>query len=401
MDHEEILLTIAVASDLHAYRRPDDKSSTYRSPSKLCLSDAEENHLSHPFAGLNFLIGEEKLKADIFLCPGDMTDRAAPDGVKYSWDQIHQSGKLLGAKLTTATVGNHDIDSRETTLAEDPKELLQQLNPKYPLPDTNLTNEFWAQNFTLYQGDNYSLLLLNTCVKHGKPEELERGYITIHTLNQLKKRIDSAPLKAINILLCHHHPHQHSELSLGDHDVMKNGQLLIDSLALNGNWLIIHGHKHHPKISYAAGGASSPIVFASGSFSGNFGPEAETRTRNQFHLVDIVQLKDKPYAFYGMVRSWNWAFGSGWVRSIGGAVAGMPPTAGFGTRLHPAELAKIVASKMVRSKLKKWDELCKSIPELNFQLPQDYEQFKNILVMDYKLSVEEDQGAPSQVGIAK
>lgn len=399
MNHVKKLLTIAVASDLHAYRQTDDGKLTYR-PSKLCLSETEENPLSHPFAGLSALISKDNLTADIFLCPGDMTDRAAPEGVKYSWAQIHKAGEQLGAKLTTATVGNHDLDSRGATFAEEPKELLQQLDPMYPLPDENLNNEYWANNFTLFQGINYSLLLLNTCAKHNSKDEWDRGYITKHTLKKLADKISAAPQKEINILLCHHHPHQHSELSLGDMDVMRNGQLLIDALALNGNWLVIHGHKHHPKISYAAGGASSPIVFAAGSFSGNFEPEAETRTRNQFHLVDIVQLSDKPYALHGMIRSWNWAVGCGWLKATGG-VTGMPPTAGFGARLHPAELAKIVASKMVKSKLKKWGELCQSIPELNYQLPQDYEHFKKILKKDFLLSVEEDQGAPSQVGVAK
>jgi len=390
------ILSIAVASDLHAYL-PSDLDPNERPPSKLSLADPEDNPTSHPFSALYDLIKKDQLTADLFLCPGDMTDKANPQGIKYAWEKIHTAGKLLGAPLTAATVGNHDLDSRGKTRAETPKELLDQLDPPFPLPGEALINEFWANHFTVYQGENYTLVLLDTCAKHTDKAELERGYITKHTITKLTKKLDSAQSRQINILLCHHHPHQHSELSLGDRDVMKNGQLLIDLLALNGNWLIIHGHKHFPKLSYAAGGASSPVVFAAGSFSGNFGCEAESRTRNQFHLIDVVHYEDKPFALYGAVRSWYWAAGSGWLKSTGGAT-GMPAVTGFGARLHPSELAKLVAARMTRSKLKRWEELCQTIPELRFQLPQDYLLFKQVLAKDHRLHLVEENGTPLQVG---
>lgn len=397
MDNKvERILTVAVASDLHAYR-PTDLKATERL-SKLCLLDPENNPTSHPFAGLYELIAKDGLKADILLCPGDMTDRADPDGVKYVWRHLNDAAVQLGASLTAATVGNHDLDSRGRTLAEDPKELLQQLTPLYPLPNEQLNDQYWANHFTVHQTQTYSLVLLNTCSKHTSESELERGYISTHTLNKLGKRLASLTRTPVNILLCHHHPHQHSEYSLGDKDVMKNGQLLIDLLPKHGNWLIIHGHKHFPKLTYAAGGSCSPTVFAAGSFSGNFGPDAETRTRNQFHLIDIVRYNDKPFMLFGKVRSWCWAVGSGWLKAQGG-ISGMPPNAGFGARTHPAELAKQVAHRMAKSKLKKWEEVCQSIPELDFLIPQDYEIFKGAL-KNVGFSIEEDMGSPFQIGVA-
>jgi hypothetical protein len=309
----------------------------------------------------------------------------------------------MGTSLVAGTVGNHDLDSRQVTRSEEPKEVLQDLNPRFPLPDESLNNEFWARHVTLTEGGEYRLVVLNSCAKHGdgaQREELERGTVSEMTLRYLEERLKKSVARRVNILLCHHHPHAHSELHLGDQDVMRRGQLLIDLLAQQGDWLIVHGHKHHPKISYASGGASWPIVFGAGSLSGMLSQTASTRTRNLFHLVDFIEHPLLTRTPRGTVRTWYWAAGLGWKRADSAGM-GLRYLTGFGARIHPRQMAQLIAATFKSFKppaLKTWDELCKRVPELMFQLPQDYELMKACLEREHQLSVVEDRGLPSQVG---
>ena len=66
---------------------------------------------------------------------------------------------------------------------------------------------------------------------------------------------------------------------------MVNGSLLLSLLERFGFQLVVHGHKHHPKLSYAAGGGASPAVLASGSLAAIATPILATNARNLFHLV--------------------------------------------------------------------------------------------------------------------
>jgi hypothetical protein len=67
------------------------------------------------------------------------------------------------------------------------------------------------------------------------------------------------------------------------------GQFLLDLLAYdsNGDWVVLHGHKHCPKISYAAGGVTSPIVFSCGSIGAKLYPELNGNVRNQWYLLEF------------------------------------------------------------------------------------------------------------------
>lgn len=393
-------LRIAVLSDLHAFKRGKDPK--VQDQSRLCTSDPETNPGQHPFAGLRELIDKENLTAELVLCAGDMADRADPDGVRYVWERLHQFGDQLGSSLVTATAGNHDIDSRELTRADDPKEILQELTPTFPLKDVTLANEYWSRHVTIFNESRFRLVLLNSCSKHvngANAMELERGAVSASTLNHLNKRL-SGLSSPINILLCHHHPQAHSEYSLGETDVMRRGQLLLDLLASHGDWLVVHGHKHFPKLTYSAGGVGWPTVFAAGSFSGYFGAEAETRTRNQFHLIELYGDRDGAGALRGMVRSWYWASGSGWLPSAGKAT-GFPRVAGFGTRSTPYEVAQSIARAMKKSDIKSWSEVIKRVPAVQYQLPQDFDRMREILSHKFGLKIVETDGVPSEIGRSK
>jgi hypothetical protein len=392
----ELTLKVAVISDLHAFRRPKEAMPD---PSKLCISDSESNPVEHPVTGLLELVKKEGIRSDLLLCPGDMTYQADPEGTRYSWTKLQDIGAAIGAGTIAGTAGNHDLDSRGVANSEEPKETLQSLSPSFPIANDTLCNEYWARHVTVLEDERYRLLLLNSCAKHSgaSKEELERGSISRQTLEYLQGYLRKQEAKRINLLLCHHHPHAHSELHLGHVDVMERGQLLLDLLAEYGDWIVVHGHKHHPKISYAAGGSGWPVVFASGSFSGNFGTHLESRTRNLFHVVEIYQDGSARRPPMGIVRSWYWAAGLGW-KSCDGSAAGLPRETGFGDRTHPRDMAHLISTHVKVPALKSWDELCQRLPQLRFRTPQDYFLTREYLQRNHGLRIIELDGMPHQVG---
>jgi hypothetical protein len=391
-------LRIAVVSDLHAC--DDVGSDASVSPSHLKISLPNNEPGKHPISGLLKLIETEALRADILLCAGDMGDKAQPSGIKYAWKAVHEIGRKLGASLITATSGNHDLDSRFLTTPDaDPKGILLGLDPPYPLPDEALNDKYWARNYVIIDNDHYRLIILNSCAQHGtEAHEIEHGRISSHTLAAIAKDLDRSEPRTINLLLCHHHPQQHMELNLGDYDAMKNGQLLLDMLATGkyGRWLIIHGHKHHPKVVYASGPATSPTIFSAGSLCAVLYPELQTKARNQFYLLSMPFEHIRQFGLVGTIQAWDWAFGEGWAPAAS-TNSGLPAVSAFGFRGDPRQTALRISS-LVRNK-KGWDDICNHLPEATYYLSQDLETLRVELEM-IGFRMTEESGHPKEVGRA-
>jgi hypothetical protein len=205
-------------------------------------------------------------------------------------------------------------------------------------------------------------------------------------------------VREINVLLCHHHPQQHSELGLGEHDVMKQGQLLLDLLgsADFGRWLIIHGHKHHPKITYAAGSATSPIVFSAGSLCSTLFLPVQTVARNQFYIIDIDPKQLPILGLAGRIRAWDWATGSGWLPA--NERSGLPHEFGFGFRGDPIVLADQIASLVSSGVPLVWDEVRTAFPYVDFVLPQDMMRLESRLIRNHSMRIVKDRGRAFQLG---
>lgn len=390
--HSDRIVKIAIASDLHAYAVDPNK------PSHLNVRDSASFPGQHPITGLLKLISDNDITADALLCPGDMGDKACPEGVTYAWTALHQVKEALGADVLAATAGNHDIDSRYQGDDHDPEHILKGLSPQFPLGDERLNDRYWARAYVIDDLPAFRLTLLNSSAYHGNtPTEKNHGRIDRKTLGDLEKDLRSRSPRTINVLLCHHHPHAHSELDLGADDVMKQGQLLLDFLGSGtaGRWLVIHGHKHHPKISYAAGGSSSPVVFAAGSLCANLFITLQNRVRNQFYLITLSTAEVSKAGMVGRVQSWDWANGLGWSRA--GESSGLPAIFGFGCREDSMVLAGKVGA-FVKKGVKPWLTVLKKFPELEFLLPQDWKMLKSLLAKHYGMEVLEVDGIPKQIG---
>lgn len=390
-------LRVALISDLHAYDVLQDKEAP---PSRLWVGAAEDLPEKHPFAGLAALIrAQPVLRAQCILCLGDLGDKARPAGIKYAWERLNSFKDLFHADHLFATSGNHDCDSRQLYAKFDAKGFLQSLSPPYPFPDEPRNDKYWSRHFAVHEEPDYRIICLNSAAYHGNaPEEIEHGRVSESTLARLKHYLSSSTRKKVNLLICHHHPQIHSELGLSEKDTMRSGQLLLDLLASDdSSWIVIHGHKHHPKITYASSESASgaPLVISVGSFSAKLYAELASRVRNQFHILTFRFSDFVDLGTVGRIYSWDWSDGVGWIPA--GSRSGLPSECGFGVKADLSVLAGKVDSHL-KDERASWEEFTETCRELLYLLPADFKKLRTVLSNQFKISIRVDEGRPLEIG---
>lgn len=387
-------ISFAVLSDLHAAPKSSDPKGT---EVKLYSDGDSFGQHDNPLSSLYELIDREQMTADFVVCPGDMTNRADSGALRFVWDQLHKIKDKLGSQQVIATVGNHDVDSRGHIEGTIPRESLMRLVPRFPIPDDSLSDHFWAHGYFLTIIGPVRFLVLNSSWLHEHRDELERGAVTSYTLEKLRIDLQAQSSCEFNVAVCHHHPHVHSELDLGG-DIMLNGQKLLDTLSRNGAWLVIHGHKHHPKIELAQGEFQQPFVLACGSFSGRLEGANATVSRNYFHMVRLEQFGEDA-ELRGVITSWNWVSGLGW-ECYGSSNNTFPSRLGFGFSGNLTQLAREVADSMGGHQLQKWHEMIQLQPDLAHLLPRKLNALRNTLETKHNIMITYDEtGLPSELGV--
>lgn len=383
------MIKIALLSDLHAY-----SGNLNPQPSRLGLEVSQAYANQHPITGLlNIAKQDPNFRADYLMCAGDMCDRADAGAVSYIWSELEKIQKQLEAKHLFATAGNHDIDSRYSSTPFDPKGLLQKLRPHFPGLDETFSDKFWARNFAVYEDEFIRVVVLNTCAFHGygKPEgkpEFLNGRVSNETIDRMQEYLATSQARSNNILLCHHHPITHNLVNENDYSVMLGGDRLIEllnSLSV-GPWIIIHGHKHHPRLSKAPGDSLSPLVLSLGSFSAYL----HNMQKNQFYILELESTAGvpahPPTKCRGRIRAWDWADGVGW--SVASLDSGIPGIAGFGFQGAFDDLVKDIAEFVKGEKTyKTFDELVLKFPDLPYLLPTETSRLKKALKDQHSLTV--------------
>ncbi|HVA63903.1 MAG TPA: metallophosphoesterase [Terriglobales bacterium] len=291
---EPQIIRLAIASDLHAFAASQNGTSLH--PSHLEIGLKQTPPGQHPIQSLLKLIKEEPLRADALICPGDLGDRASSQGIAYAWSALGRiAGELGCADRCFATAGNHDMDSRFRGTNHAPDHVLKGLAPQFPCESIPNANMYWARSFFIEDCGAFRLVNLNSSAYHGYKDdqaandESKYGRIDEQALKLLESELAKSVPKDVNVLVCHHSPHAYPEFGLGEADTMRQGQLLLAMLAEAncGGWLVIHGHKHCPRIAYASGASSAPIVFSAGSLCAVLSGQLAPNVKNQFHIIEI------------------------------------------------------------------------------------------------------------------
>ena len=368
-------MKLLIVSDLHVFR---EIPASELEPSYIKFGDPTTPSKDFPIASMNKFLEDRKeadneLAVDLVLSPGDLGDKAQAEGVSVGWGTLNELARQLNARVLAATSGNHDVirgEPRDASVAH-----LKALYPPFPCRENSLADQYWQKGYCLLKWPDLNVAILDTCYHHKDNTEAKRGLVSISTIDDLVEEADKTDDGRLNILLCHHHPHLHENLGLGTSDVMANGSILLERLGRsNRQWLVIHGHKHHGKVSVAAGGAMPPIVFSAGSFAAKVGHPQINRISNQFYILD-VEAEANGSRIRGRFESYTWIQAEGWTLSQVGR--GLPGHGGFGWHGNIDELANIIAESFSAEKAgySLWD----LIPDTQYLLPQDIDDLQNRL----------------------
>lgn len=166
------------------------------------------------------------------------------------------------------------------------------------------------------------LIAINTIVDSTDKKSAKRGTFTNDRIERMERALQPQLTSPLRGALMHHHPYLHTGPFQKDVDVIQTGDALIAALGRLGCRFVIHGHKHHTRLSYVDGIA----ILACGSFSAMLGAYG-TSVGNTFHVLSVNG--DHPEEVRGTVKTWVFQLGSGWTRS-NLRYKGFPFQSGFG-----------------------------------------------------------------------
>lgn len=388
-------IRIAVMSDMHCHPQAGaDPASPVKEWHSVLHTDAlRSDGNMHPIVALRSLI-IGRLQADVLVCPGDLTNKVNQQGMMTGWGFVREVGSLLGCSTIVATLGNHDVDSRDVH-KKGVFYLAKGVKDDFPVPVGACEDQFYSRGFCFVETTQIRLLMVNSVLEHHKEEKAKRGEWTNQQVELLKDALRSRTPRPIEIAVVHHHPIAHEDLGLDSGDVMLNGPNLSRLLADAGFLMIVHGHKHHPKLSYFNRGDSKLLVFASGSFSA-VDPKGllPSITRHLFHIVDIQD----PTRGCGEIQTWEWNGCKGWNESTTRS-ADFPHRCGFGYAAAILDLARQVATKVGKRRRVFWNEVLQAFPDVSFLTYDDFVHLREQLLSKYGLSMApKDADQPLLIG---
>ncbi len=300
-------LTIAVISDLHCHGPNEYKG---RKKSFLVVGDPRVPEKNHPVQALIDLVRREEIQTDVIICAGDLANESSQVGLSHSWDLLQ--GELmsaLGCDSLVVTIGNHDVTSRKSG---DPFRMAKHVHPEFPVQSAEEKDRFWNRGFCTSTHDGKaSFVIINTTHDHYDTKSAKRGTFDSGRIEDLDQHLGSTELLPIRIAVLHHHPVLHSIIGHDSSDVLATGDEFLRVLATHGFQMIIHGHRHQPRIRRVSIEGQNMFVLGAGSFSRML-KELSSRTRNVFHIVELQSGTSMSTFVRGHILTWEFNYGDGW-----------------------------------------------------------------------------------------
>ena len=362
-------MKICIISDIHCSK---EKGGTNLFYSNIPDRPISQNPLS---SFLKIMESDPEIKSDIVICLGDLGHQAYDKGIKIAWDSIERIKNEMNCKIKIGIPGNHDIDSRKI-YNKNPNEYIQNFSLNFPTPVKNLNSKFWADGFCLYENENCEILMINTVHDHKDAESAKISIINEVTLENIEDEL-KMDIDKVKLCILHHHPIKHTDISnWNDTDSLEKGDKLLALLNRFNYDIVIHGHKHQPRVCELNG----LTILAAGSFS-CFENLQATGTSTMFHIVDI-EGQGK-----GKILSWEFNYQKGWAKNQN---HNFPPEIGFGEtkdiNLIANEINQLFAKNLNKPLL--YEKIINEIPELSYIIPEKLIRLRNILNTRYNLFME-------------
>jgi len=367
------MMKFCIISDLHCKYQQDYESS---SESFLISNKPRVPYKQHPVAAMIKAIeNDPDIKSDFLVCLGDLGDRADEQGITSAWTFLEEIHLKLGSKLKIGIPGNHDINSRKND-GKEPFSYIKEFHESFPTNDAILNDSFWNKGYCILVHENVLFLMINSVVDHTDKDKANKAAISPTALAKIEEDLDHLQENnEIKYRLCilHHHPIKHSDINnYRDSDSLDKGDLLIDILVRFSFNILVHGHKHQPRIREENG---LPIL-ASGSFS-SFANLQGTGLTTMFHVIELVEDKK-----VGIVRSWEYNIKDGWSKAQN---RHFPSKVGFGHHADLEDIARRIKDSISDQKPKLYSDIKTLIPELDYLIPEKLSLLSNTLKIKYKI----------------
>jgi predicted phosphodiesterase len=364
-------MKFCIISDLHCTDKKGENSLFY---SDIPDKPINQNPVSSILAKIE---AEEFLHSDIVLCLGDLGDKAYRQGIKTAWEAVDRIKSKMKAKVLIGIPGNHDVDSRNR-YHQDPFKYVVNFNTNFPTSESKLNDSFWNKGFCIYKSDGLEILMINSVINHKNEESAKVSEISLETLENIEADLE-IELEINRICILHHHPIKHSNIeNWKDSDSLDKGDKLIDLLNKYNYDIIIHGHKHQPRIVEYSG----LTVFATGSFS-SFDNLQASGYKTMFHVLEILE-KGR-----GKVFSWEFNLQNGWKSELNPL---FPATIGFGEQIDLKNLADRINTYFLNcnESVLLYSQIETEFPEISYLIPDKLVKLKEFLNRNYELFLEPD-----------
>jgi 3',5'-cyclic AMP phosphodiesterase CpdA len=333
--------------------------------------------------------------ADLLCVTGDISNTAHAHEFEFADRALSRMATAIGISESEIffVPGNHDINwpvmKLEPTSFWFPQRYAPLLQEKLAFARRNGAAVHGALETTPYfvswETERALIIAVNSAAYDGPTEKPHNGVIKQETVEEIDRYLAAKPANAemLRICLLHHHLEQYSE-PMPDHadfSIAVNAENLVKVLSKHRVDLVLHGHKHHPRLGTKQPDNSHPFVsICAGSFSSILPSPYYEGVPNLFHVINVDGREEQTGRIKGVVESWAY-IGGQWI--AGKSVNGMYAVDAFGSAATPTEIAiNIKASlerRMAVGPICRWLEILEDHPYLA-QVRTDvaYTQFKQV-----------------------
>lgn len=383
-------MKICIISDLHCKYQ---LNITTQSETLLFSNMPRKPYSQHPVVSmLKTIENDESIKSDVLLCAGDIGDKADEQGIASGWTFIEEIRQKLESQIKIGIPGNHDVNSRRIN-GKDAFTYIKNFHEEFPTNNDDLNMKFWGNGFCIQVFNESMFLLINTVYDHENEINANSSNLKAGLISEIEREIKAINNETIKYKICilHHHPIKHSNISnWKDSDSLEKGDDLLNMLNINNFSIVIHGHKHQPRLCEYNG----LLIFATGSFS-SFANLQGTNISPMFHIIEFENSNNK-----GSISSWEYNVRDGWTKNLNKY---FPPKIGFGGNVDIYETAKSINFLLRKDNQPKlYTDILYEIPELAYIIPEKLIKLGEILKSEFNLTVSPEYPLqPSVVTIIK
>lgn len=303
-------MRIAVFSDIHFGQL--SRTDFFAAPGERI----KDNSSGDKPLGEGLICLLKEMQPNCFLIAGDLTSAAEPQEFYYCERRLLELADKVGVKRENiiCCTGNHDVDWKISKLSplpegrfENETEIVSCRCNKYQKIAAYAAEIYFedikggggkrgpAPFSGVYERDDFIVFTLNTGWQCGPNQRYSHGELTEAQLNwfieRTKEYRDDDRKK---IVLMHHHPFNYPYPNIGEEiSQIKEGAEFIEAAEQNGIDMVIHGHRHHPKVKTELREGCSPITyFCAGSLSVNAEHRSNGEIPNTIHFIDVDKTKD-------------------------------------------------------------------------------------------------------------